>query len=296
MNGNLPEETPENSVETPVAEETPMAMPAPPLTETGEEIVAEGPEAEEHMRQVSRRAFLQAGVVTVAGIGGVYLFNKYAPMETTSVGPDIKTLFRRGHEVNEAVARRAFFSENHRAQEFPRDKAVEPRNNYHGDTPTPDLDQWKLIVEGAASGPASLSFADLKDLHLPEISATTELKCVEGWSVIVNWTGVRLADFMAKFPPPPGTAYVAMRSEPDGFDQTWYYVGLDMPSCQHPQTLLAYAMNDAPLTPEHGAPLRLVIPHKYGIKNIKLITHIGYAKEKPADYWADRGYDYYAGL
>jgi DMSO/TMAO reductase YedYZ molybdopterin-dependent catalytic subunit len=74
-----------------------------------------------------------------------------------------------------------------------------------------------------------------------------------------------------------------------------YYVGLDIESVLHPQTLLCYAMNHQPLTPEHGAPLRLVIPVKYGIKYIKWIGTIRFTDERPTDYWAERGYDWYAG-
>jgi DMSO/TMAO reductase YedYZ molybdopterin-dependent catalytic subunit len=74
-----------------------------------------------------------------------------------------------------------------------------------------------------------------------------------------------------------------------------YYVGLDLASALHPQTLLCYAMNDAPLTPAHGAPLRLVIPVKYGIKNIKRLGVIRFVHERPGDYWAERGYDWFAG-
>jgi DMSO/TMAO reductase YedYZ molybdopterin-dependent catalytic subunit len=75
-----------------------------------------------------------------------------------------------------------------------------------------------------------------------------------------------------------------------------YYVGLDMASALHPQTLLCYEMNGKPLALEHGAPLRLAIPVKYGIKNLKRIGTITYTDQKPADYWAERGYDWYAGL
>ena len=75
-----------------------------------------------------------------------------------------------------------------------------------------------------------------------------------------------------------------------------YYVGLDMPSALHPQTFLCYEMNGRPLTPEHGAPLRLVIPVKYGIKNIKRIGSITLTDDRPSDYWGERGYDWYAGL
>ena len=82
-----------------------------------------------------------------------------------------------------------------------------------------------------------------------------------------------------------------MLSTPDGA----YYVGLDIESALHPQTLLCYEMNGQPLTRGHGAPLRLAIPVKYGIKNIKRIGTIRFTDERPADYWAERGYDWYAG-
>jgi hypothetical protein len=74
-----------------------------------------------------------------------------------------------------------------------------------------------------------------------------------------------------------------------------YYVGLDIASALHPQTLLCYEMNGQPLTPQHGAPLRLVIPVKFGIKNLKRIGTIRFTDVRPADYWAERGYDWYAG-
>ena len=85
--------------------------------------------------------------------------------------------------------------------------------------------------------------------------------------------------------------YVSM-AMPDG----GYYVGLDMESMLHPQTLLCYERNGAPLSQEHGAPLRLVIPVKYGVKNIKRIGTVRYSTLRPADYWAERGYDWYVGL
>ena len=75
-----------------------------------------------------------------------------------------------------------------------------------------------------------------------------------------------------------------------------YYVGLDIKSALHPQTLLAYEQNGKPLTAEHGAPLRLVIPVKYGIKSIKKIGLIRYTAKEPGDYWAEEGYDWFAGL
>ena len=75
-----------------------------------------------------------------------------------------------------------------------------------------------------------------------------------------------------------------------------YYVGLDMASAMHSQTLLCSEMDGRPLEPEHGGPLRLVIPVKYGVKNLKRIGKIEFSDSRPKDYWAERGYDWYAGF
>jgi DMSO/TMAO reductase YedYZ molybdopterin-dependent catalytic subunit len=74
-----------------------------------------------------------------------------------------------------------------------------------------------------------------------------------------------------------------------------YYVGIDMASAIHPQTLLCYEMNGMSLPMNQGNPLRLIIPVKYGIKSIKRIGTIYFSDQRPPDYWAERGYDYYSG-
>src|SRR5262249_41855042 len=102
-----------------------------------------------------------------------------------------------------------------------------------------------------------------------------------------------LSDFVAKYATLEidPDAYVGMAT-PDGK----YYVGLDAASALHPQTLLAYEMNGQPLEEKHGAPLRLAIPVKYGIKNIKRIGKISYQTARPRDFWGEDGYDWYAGF
>jgi DMSO/TMAO reductase YedYZ molybdopterin-dependent catalytic subunit len=124
---------------------------------------------------------------------------------------------------------------------------------------------------------------------LPRVEMITELKCIEGWSTITHWAGARFSDFAAKFSS-SATQYVSLIT-PDG----GYFVGMDMQSMMHPQTLLCYEMNFAPLTVPHGAPLRLVTPTKYGIKNIKRIGRIIFTAERPKDFWAESGYDWYSG-
>jgi len=132
-------------------------------------------------------------------------------------------------------------------------------------------------------------------LKLPRHELVTQFKCIEGWSQIVQWAGVRLRDFLEAYPPAmidgAEPKYVYMET-PDGD----YYNGYDLEACRHPQALLVTEMMGAPLTQFHGAPLRLHMPTKYGYKQIKRIGLISYTNDKPDDYWTKLGYDWYAGL
>jgi DMSO/TMAO reductase YedYZ molybdopterin-dependent catalytic subunit len=116
--------------------------------------------------------------------------------------------------------------------------------------------------------------------------------------------GARFADFAAAYRPatgsgePPGAQskpdelvrYVSLETPGRG-----YYVGLDRESALHPQMLLVYEMDGQPLALAHGAPLRLFAPVKYGIQSLKRIETIRFTDERPADFWAARGYDWYSG-
>ncbi len=203
-------------------------------------------------------------------------------------------------QLNEKVAE-AYFRPSRMSPSFRPDQITAARiNGGIGLSESYDNADWRLRIEGAAS-PAVLTLDEIRSF--PRREMITEFRCIEGWSYIVKWTGARLADVMAKYPPPTrdGGApdlqrpdrlvrYVSMETPDRG-----YYVGLDMQSALHPQTLLAYEIDGQPLSWRHGAPLRLAIPVKYGIKNIKRIGTIRYTDVRPADYWAERGYDWYAG-
>jgi DMSO/TMAO reductase YedYZ molybdopterin-dependent catalytic subunit len=168
---------------------------------------------------------------------------------------------------------------------------LKPNGNYGVDTPL-DLNAWRLHVKtGVAGATPTLNLADIR--ALPRVEMITRFCCIEGWSVVTQWAGARFSDFTRKYFPPghslPQYVYMATPGED-------YYVGLDMKSAMHPQTLLAYEHNGKPLEVEHGAPLRLASPVKYGIKNIKRIGVIQYTDKRPADYWYEDGYDWFAGL
>jgi DMSO/TMAO reductase YedYZ molybdopterin-dependent catalytic subunit len=237
------------------------------------------------MARLTRRSLITGGIAAVAGAAGV------AWLATRSEEAGIPWPFRRVLRANEALSRGVFFSENHLAPEFPLDRAVkEVRvNEDYGMSEDVDRATWVVKTGGMSRPDTSVPLAEIKAMAKTE--HVTELKCVEGWSQIVHWGGTRFRDFAKAYPPAAGMKYVSMET-PDGE----YYVGLDLESAMQPQTLLCYEMSGEAISEEHGAPLRLCIPTKYGIKNIKQIGKIQYTADRPKDYWAERGYDWFAGL
>jgi DMSO/TMAO reductase YedYZ molybdopterin-dependent catalytic subunit len=195
----------------------------------------------------------------------------------------------------------ALYSVNRRVRTYDRSEAVRNlRNNYHGRTPGPEyLPTWALNVRGLASGLNERLPIDRILARFPHHEQITRLVCVEGWSAIAWWGGIRFGDLLDAFPPAPGARWAAMRStvslDYNGKPEV-YYVSLDLETARHPQTLLATHLAGRPLDRAHGAPLRLVAPMKLGLKNIKALTDIEYTAEEPPDYWAQFGYSRYDGL
>jgi DMSO/TMAO reductase YedYZ molybdopterin-dependent catalytic subunit len=127
----------------------------------------------------------------------------------------------------------------------------------------------------------------------------TRLVCVEGWSAIAWWAGLRFDDLIRAYPPASQAEWVRVESSVnlDAFGRPDpYYVSLDLATARHPQTLLATHLNGKALTVEHGAPLRLLAPVKLGLKNVKAVTRLEYLAGEPNDYWAERGYSRYDGI
>lgn len=295
------EQTPPKEPEA-IAEPEPAAE-APPIDpeeERRREIEENDRETDATMRRLTRRALVFGAAAAALGYSG------WRWLRSADRIAGVPWPLRRMLLFNETLAK-AYYGNHRLSPTFSRDDVVaRPRVNGHiGLTPQVDAAAWRLSIIGSArdATPVTLDLDDIRSLPVHE--QITEFKCIEGWSQIVQWRGARMSDLIRLYPPPtidgstpdvdgrPQALFPYVSLETPG---RAYYVGLDMASALHPQTLLAWEINGKPLDWHHGAPLRLVIPVKYGIKNIKRIATIRYSQTRPGDFWGDRGYDWYAGL
>ena len=246
-------------------------------------------------KQIKRRTFISFAVWTAAGATGFLGWRWFRGLPETDNGLSSQTRNILGFDekTNDAI-----FSEHHLAPTYSKSKAtLKPRvNGDIGIDDDIDLADWSLEVVNPSSG-AATNFAMADIQALPKQDIVFDFKCIEGWNEIVHYGGVKLSDFMQKYNLGKKAnsndwyKYVGLET-PDGA----YYVGLDIKSALHPQTLLCFEMNDAPLTVAHGAPLRLIIPVKYGVKNLKCIGKMVFSDTPPHDYWFENGYVYDAAL
>lgn len=261
--------------------------------------------SERVLKSKSRRDFLIFGAGAIAAAAGFWwLLPEDTQMrlgDKTAVSSARKERFLNGALSFDDDVAQALYSPYRLVPTFSKSQ-VTPNliNNYNGATPDAGyIDDWNLTVAGLASGKIEkLGIKTLLD-RFPHYEQITRLVCVEGWSAIVWWGGLRFADFLTAYPPMPGARWARLDSsvnlDGDGNPDP-YYVSIDLPTAQHPQILLATHRNGLPLTVDYGAPLRLVAPMKLGLKNIKAITKITYSALAPADYWNERGYSQYDGI
>ncbi len=238
----------------------------------------------EEFRRRSRRSFLTGA----AGIVGAGVLWNYVQTRSDPVD-GIPGVLRDTLEVNEAIWSNL---EGRSAPEYDiADASPIQVNGRVGIREEIDLAGYTVEVEGPDG--ELLDVVDLDHFRrLPQRDMVIEHKCIEGWSNITYWRGARFRDFHAAYADRIGDASYVGLETPDG----GYYVGWDLDTILHPQTMLALEQNGVPLDQDHGAPIRLATPNKYGIKAIKRIKRIRYSNDRTPDYWAERSYDWYAGL
>jgi DMSO/TMAO reductase YedYZ molybdopterin-dependent catalytic subunit len=171
---------------------------------------------------------------------------------------------------------------------------------------------YKLVVDGLVERPLELSLADIN--AEPSRTQITRHDCVEGWSAIAKWKGARLGPLLDRAGLKPNARYIVFHCA-DTLEQTLdgtgkYYESIDLIDAYHPQTILAYLMNDQALSVGHGAPLRLRVERQLGYKHAKYVMRIEAVEKLDAvdangqailgrgqgGFWPDRGYEWYAGI
>jgi DMSO/TMAO reductase YedYZ molybdopterin-dependent catalytic subunit len=163
-----------------------------------------------------------------------------------------------------------------------------------------DFRSYRLIVDGAVNRPQSFSLARLG--AMPQISEITRHDCVDGWSAIAQWSGVRLSDVLKIVQPRSGARYLIFYCMDRDEQNVPYYESLDLSQAKHPQALLALRMNGVPVPIDHGAPVRLRVPTQLGYKSAKWIRRIeivgsfAHLFGGSGGYWEDQGYEWYAGI
>jgi DMSO/TMAO reductase YedYZ molybdopterin-dependent catalytic subunit len=254
------------------------------------------------MTPVSRR-----GLITI-GVGGLLL----AGCDRVTSAPVLQRFIGHGQDLS-FHAQRLLLAGQPLAREFrPADISpvfkpngtLRPMTAEYEAVLADNFAAWRLMVDGLVTTPMSFGLAELK--AMASRTQITRHDCVEGWSAIGGWTGVPLATLLTKVGLKPAARFIVfhcaddLAHSQDGAGR--YYESIDLFDAFHPQTILAYAMNGAPLPVAHGAPLRLRVERQLGYKQAKYVMRVeavdrldGIGGGK-GGFWEDRGYEWYAGI
>jgi DMSO/TMAO reductase YedYZ molybdopterin-dependent catalytic subunit len=177
------------------------------------------------------------------------------------------------------------------APEFPESAITKPFpfNAFYGEDEVIDIDggRYKLELSGLIREKKPWTLPEL--YALPQVSQVTRHICVEGWSAIGKWSGVRFSDFLERIGADTTAKYVGFKCADK------YSTSIDMATALHPQTQLSFRYADALLPPKYGYPMKLRIPTKLGFKNPKHIAAIFVTNTYPGGYWEDQGYNWHSG-
>jgi DMSO/TMAO reductase YedYZ molybdopterin-dependent catalytic subunit len=252
------------------------------------------------MTELTRRKLIKTGIVATAGMSGLGAAARIA-QRYGLIPPDHGGIYGLGETLNYASQR--LLTRHSLAREFrpsqiskpPLANEMPPLKDEFKRLQAGGFADWRLSVNGMVDRPASFSLAQLKSY--PSRSQITQLACEEGWSYIAEWIGVPLSHVLNLVGVHPQARYVVYFS----IDSNWWD-SIDMADALHPQTLLAYSMNDGDLPVAFGGPLRLRVPRQLGYKSVKFINRLavtdsltrfgkGLGSASP-----EGGYAWYAGI
>ena len=252
------------------------------------------------MSKISRRKLVTSGLAAAAGIGGLAAAASLAKRYGL-IPPDGGGVYGPGETLTYAAQR--LLAKHSLAREFPRSmiskvpfaNEIAPANDTFKRLQAGGFRDWHLSIDGMVAQSASFSLSDLK--ALPVRSQITEVVCEEGWSYIAEWIGTPLAEVLNVAGPLPQARYLVYFS----IERGWWD-SIDLADALHPQTLLAWAMNNGDLPVSFGGPLRMRVPRQLGYKSVKYVTHLtftdslkGFGKGLGSAA-PEAGYAWYAGI
>jgi DMSO/TMAO reductase YedYZ molybdopterin-dependent catalytic subunit len=238
-------------------------------------------DAQKLLQDPARRLFLKRGLT----LGGLVMMTG-AVLEH---GVGVENLLRAVSRFN-GDAQAFLFDPKRLAPEYPESMITRPfpfNAYYHEDQVRPAPEHYKLKLDGRIEDKRPISLAAL--YAMPQVSQVTRHICVEGWSAVGKWGGVRFSEFLRRVGADLTSKYVGFRC----FDD--YYTSIDMPTALHPQTLLTLTYDGQILPAKYGYPMKLRMPTKLGYKNPKYIAEIFVTNDYPGGYWEDKGYDWFGG-
>ena len=261
----------------------------------------------------NRRSLLRAGVAAGSAIATASAYRWFNParmidiatsqaVEVEATTESEEELIARGWRVNEPATSELSILNYNNFYEFTTQK--EAVASVAKDFKT---DGWQLVVDGMVNKPKSFTINELHEISLPQ-ERIYRMRCVEAWSMVIPWLGIPLAHLLEAVEPMPNAKYVAFETLLDPVRMPgqrtavleWPYIeGLRLDEALHPLTLLATGLYGKMLPPQDGAPVRLVVPWKYGFKGIKSIVRITLVAEQPKTSWnryAPREYGFYANV
>ena len=232
--------------------------------------------------KIERRLFLKQGL----SLGAIALLSGCELTEDDAVQKVLTSMSRWNDGVQAWL-----FNPNKLAPEYPESAVTKPFpfNAYYGEDEIRVVDgnSYKLELAGLIRDKKPWG---LPELHaLPQTSQITRHICVEGWSAIGKWSGVRFSTFLERVGADTSAKYVGFRCGDD------YYSSIDMATALHPQTLLTLRYADQILPPRYGFPMKLRIPTKLGFKNPKHVMAMYVTNTYPGGYWEDKGYNWFSG-
>jgi len=254
-----------------------------------------------HERAMERRQFLKGTVGAASLIALVGCDNLTQSTWFTSILNKTEKLTEGVQRaVTPANALAKEYGESDISRVFPANGNTDPGTVAYAKHVSQNFAEWSLDIVGLVQTPMSWSLAAIKEL--PSRTQITRHDCVEGWSAIGKWTGVPLGDLMRQVQPMPNARYAVFYCADVDDKGIAYYESMAVADCYHPQTILAYELNEAPLDIPHGAPLRLRFERQLGYKHAKYIMRIELVESLSGigggmgGYWEDQGYEWYAGI